>query len=123
MNQVFQPNPIKPEVKETIQFLEIIHLISNIFSGGFLGVIVITLYLVMNKEIDTQLKGICYDLINFNLSFIIYSIIGFISLFILIGFLLLPAIYCTWLILMIIGAIKHFAWERYEYPLIIQFLK
>jgi uncharacterized Tic20 family protein len=27
------------------------------------------------------------------------------------------------LILMIVGAVKHFAWERYTYPMVIQLIK
>ena len=65
--------------------------------------------MLLNKEIKTETKSICYDIINFNLSFIIYFVAGFLSLFILIGFLILPVLYVAWIILMILGAIKHFA--------------
>ena len=65
--------------------------------------------MLLNKEIKTETKNICYDIINFNLSFIIYFVAGFLSLFILVGFLVLPVLYIAWIILMILGAIKHFA--------------
>ena len=56
-------------------------------------------------------------------SFIIYFLVGFLSLFILIGILILPVLYITWLILMIVGAVKHFAGERYTYAMVIKFIK
>jgi uncharacterized protein len=80
-------------------------------------------YMLTNKEIKTEAKNICYDIINFNLSFIIYFIAGFLALFILIGFVILPVLYVAWIILMIVGAVKHFAGERYTYPMVIQFIK
>ena len=79
--------------------------------------------MVMNKEITAEAKTICYDIINFNLSFIIYFIAGFLALFILVGFVLLPVLYIAWIILMVVGAVKHFAGERYTYPMVIQFIK
>ncbi len=109
--------------KEEIKIIEIIHIAANIVSWGFLGVICIGIYLLLNKEVSPETRAVSYDIINFNLSFIIYIIIGFMSLFILIWFLLLPIIYCTWLVLMILWAIKHFAWERYIYPYVIKFLQ
>jgi uncharacterized Tic20 family protein len=102
MSEELNPLTPKNETKETIKFLEIIHLASNLLSGGFLGVICIGLYLLMNKDIASEVKTVCYDIINFNLSFIIYFIVGFVSLLLLIGFILLPVVYGTWLILMIL---------------------
>lgn len=77
----------------------------------------------LNKEIKTESKLICYDIINFNLSFIIYFIAGFLSLLILVGFFILPVLYIAWIVFMIVGAVKHFAGERYVYPMVIQFIK
>lgn len=108
---------------QEIKTLELIHIASNILSGGLLGVICIGGYLILKKDVSIEIRDVCYDLINFNLSFIIYTAIWFISLFILIGFILLPVIYGIWLLFLIIGALKHFAGERYVYPLTITFIK
>lgn len=108
---------------EQIKIVELIHIVANLLSWGFVGIIGVAWYMLLNKEIKTETKDICYDIINFNLSFIIYFVAGFLSLFILVGFLVLPVLYIAWIILMILGAIKHFAWERFVYPLVIQFLK
>ena len=79
--------------------------------------------MLVNKELTPEAKSICYDIINFNLSFIIYFIAGFLSLFIIVGVFILPVLYVAWLILMIVGAVKHFAGERYVYKMVIQFIK
>jgi uncharacterized Tic20 family protein len=76
-----------------------------------------------NKEIRPEAKSICYDIINFNLSFILYFIAGFLALFVIVGIFILPVLAVAWLILMIVGAVKHFAGERYVYPMVIQFIK
>lgn len=90
----------------------------------------------MNKEIKNEAKNICYDIINFNLSFTLYSLAGFLAIFILVGRFDLPVIYLAiigmffpilyffaWVFFMIVGAVKHFAGERYAYPMVIQFIK
>jgi uncharacterized protein len=79
--------------------------------------------MLTNKEIKAEAKNICYDIINFNLSFILYFIAGFLAIFIIVGLLILPVLYIAWIILMVVGAIKHFAGERYTYPMVIQFIK
>lgn len=75
------------------------------------------------KELKPEAKSICYDIINFNLSFILYFIAGFLALFVLVGFFILPVLYIAWIILMVVGAIKHIAGEKYVYPMVIQFIK
>ena len=110
-------------VLEQIKIIELIHIIANLLSGGVLWIIGVLAYMLINKELRPEAKSICYDIINFNLSFIIYFIAGFLSLFILVGILILPVLYIAWLILMIIGAVKHFAGEKYTYAMVIQFIK
>jgi hypothetical protein len=48
--------------------------------------------MVTNKEIKPEAKSICYDIINFNLSFILYFIAGFLALFVIIGIFILPVL-------------------------------
>jgi len=108
---------------EQIKIIELIHIVANLLSGGTLGIIGVAAYMLTNKELKSEAKDICYDIINFNLSFIIYFIAGFIAIFILIGIFILPVLYIAWIILMVVGAVKHFAGERYTYPIVIQFIK
>ncbi|MBC7503603.1 DUF4870 domain-containing protein [Candidatus Gracilibacteria bacterium] len=116
-------NKISNKYIQEIKIIEIIHIVSNFLSGGLLGVICIGGYLLLNKQVSPEIRDICYDIINFNLSFIIYTTLGFISILLLIGIILIPIIYAVWIVLLVLGAVKHLAGERYVYPLTITFIK
>jgi uncharacterized protein len=61
--------------------------------------------------------------LNFNLSFAIYMIVATISIFVVIGIVLLPVVFVGWVILVIIASIKAANGESFAYPLTIRFLK
>ncbi|MCG8524973.1 MAG: DUF4870 domain-containing protein [Opitutales bacterium] len=63
------------------------------------------------------------EVLNFAISYFIYTIAASILLFVLIGFFLLAVIGIASLIFMIIGAIKASNGELFRYPLTIRFLK
>ena len=79
---------------------------------------------MVQKDILTpEEKNTCYEIMNFNISFILYSCVAGILIFVLIGFILLPIIYIIGLILLVIGFTKHLNGENYRYPGIIRFVK
>ena len=101
----------------------ILHFIGNIISGGLLGTILVIVYLVAKKdELTTLERETCREIINFNLSFIIYTSIGGVLMWVLIGFLIVPIVVITWFILLIIGFSRHLKGESYDYPFVIRFL-
>jgi uncharacterized protein len=109
--------------KEGVKMLGILHLAGNLLSGGTLGLILVVLYYFVQKNKLSQLeKETCFEIINFNLSFIIYAFTAAVLMIVLIGFLLIPVVLLTWLILMIVGFIKHISGENYKYPFIIRFV-
>jgi uncharacterized Tic20 family protein len=63
------------------------------------------------------------EVLNFQISFTIYAAIAGILCFVLVGFLILPAIAILWLVLIIIAAIKTGNGEEYRYPLTIRMLQ
>ena len=63
------------------------------------------------------------EALNFNLSFLIYAIASAILIILLIGLLLLPAVFITWFVLLIVAAVKTSTGESYRYPLTIRFVK
>ncbi len=63
------------------------------------------------------------EAVNFNISFLIYAAIAAVSMIVLVGFLLLPAVLITWFVLVIIGTVKAGAGEYYRYPLTIRFVQ
>jgi len=61
--------------------------------------------------------------LNFQISLTLYAIIAFFLCFALIGFLLLPLIFLTGLVFVIIATVKANDGEPYRYPLTIRFIK
>ncbi len=62
------------------------------------------------------------EALNFNISFLIYGVVAAISMFVLVGFLLLPIVIIAWLVLVIVAAVRASGGERYRYPLTIRFI-
>jgi len=109
--------------KEDIKMVWILHFAWNIFSGWTLWIILVIGFLLMKSDISQESKKVCYNIINFNISYILYIIISAILLLTLVWFVLLPIVILIWFIVFIIWFIKHIAWDNYEYPLSIKFLK
>jgi len=108
---------------EGVKMLGILHLAANLLSGGTLGLILVVLYYFVQKnKLSALEKETCFEIINFNLSFIIYAFIASALIFILIGFILIPIVLITWLVLMVVGFLKHMTGENYKYPFIIRFI-
>lgn len=63
------------------------------------------------------------DAVNFQISMSIYAIVSWILCFVLIGFILLPAVLIADLVFLIIASIKANNGEPYKYPLTITFIK
>jgi uncharacterized Tic20 family protein len=68
--------------------------------------------------IDDQGK----ESLNFQISASIYMLVAALSMFVLVGFILLPAVVLATLIMTIIGAIRANNGEQYRYPLTIRFV-
>ena len=93
------------------------HLIT--FMSSFIGPLVI--YLVKKDEsafVGDQAK----EVLNFHLSVVIYAIVGVLSCFIFIGFVLLPALGIFVLVVTIMGALAAYDGKAFRYPLCIRFL-
>ncbi|MDP8243040.1 MAG: DUF4870 domain-containing protein [Candidatus Hinthialibacter antarcticus] len=87
--------------------------------GHLIGPLII--WLIKKDEhpfLDDQGK----EALNFQISFTIYTFIAaFLCLFV-IGALLLPVLFITWVVLMIVAAIKANDGDHYRYPLIIRLI-
>lgn len=109
--------------KDDIKNLGILHIVGNILSGGTLGIILVLLYLLFKKESISQLeKETCYEIINFNLSFLVYGFVAGGLIILVIGIILLPIVFVTWLVLLIKGFTEHLQGKNYKYPFIIRFV-
>jgi uncharacterized protein len=90
--------------------------------GSILGPLIV--WLIKKDEfpfVDEQGK----EALNFQITMLIYGVVAGLSMFICVGFVLLPAVILVDIVFIIIAAIKandghHY---RYPYPLIIRFIK
>ena len=93
------------------------HLIT--FVSSFIGPLVI--YLVKKDE-SAFAADQAKEVLNFHLSVLIYAVAAFLSVFLLIGFILLPALGVFVFVVTIMGAIRAYEGNAYRYPLCIRFI-
>ncbi len=106
--------------KDGVKMLGILHLIANIISGGTLGTLLVLGYYLLKKSDLSQLeKETCFEILNFNISFLFYAFILTISM---IGIILLPLLILVWFVLLILGFMSHLEGKNYKYSLVIRFL-
>jgi len=115
------PNPDKPDrTWDLLCHLLALTGLIGVPLGNILGPLVIWL---IKKDQLPSVDAHGKESLNFQISMTIYAIVAAISIFAIIGFVLLPAVIITDLILVIIAAVKASNGEFYRYPLTIRFLK
>ena len=72
-----------------------------------------------SSEIDATGK----EVLNFQISYSIYTGIAILLCFALVGFLILPVVLIIWIVCMVLAAVKVSNGESYRYPFTIRFLK
>ena len=87
------------------------HLSGILFS--FVGPLVIW---AIKKDESPFVRDHALEALNFQISLMIYSIVAFISMIVLIGFLLLPAIMLGGIVLTIMAAVAANNGQSYKYP-------
>lgn len=85
--------------------------------GNVLGPLTVWL---IKKDVYPLVDDQGKEALNFNISVIIYAIVGLILVFALIGFPLLIALGIFWLVVTIMAAMAANRGERYRYPLCIR---
>ena len=76
----------------------------------------------IKKEEDPFIDFHGKEAMNFNISFLIYGLVAAVSVLLVIGLVLLPAVFLTWFVLVIVATVKASAGEYYRYPLTIKFI-
>ena len=87
-----------------------------------LGSIVAPLVIWLLKKDDPFVDHHGREVLNFQISLLIYNIIGVILLFVVVGIIILPVLALINLIFTIIAAVRAKDGERYQYPMTIRFL-
>ena len=90
------------------------------FAGSIIGPLV--LWLIKRGE-SPYLDEVGKEVLNFNISWFIYSLVAGLSIFVLIGIVLLPVVWLVWFILVIVAAIQASGGKFHRYPLTIRFIK
>ncbi|WP_445184532.1 DUF4870 domain-containing protein [Pseudonocardia sp. Cha107L01] len=88
-----------------------------VFFLGALGPLVV---LLAPGQRSPYVRAQAIEALNFNISVLIYSIIAWILVFVLIGFLMVAALFVFWLLFTIIATVKVSNGEPYRYPLTIR---
>jgi uncharacterized protein len=122
-----EPLPIQPSSPESDRSWCIgLHLSG--FSGILLGwslmhiLAPLTIWLIKRSDspaIDTTGK----EVLNFQISYSIYTGVSILLCFVLVGFLFLPVVLVTWIVCMVLAAMKTSNGEAYRYPFTIRFLR
>ena len=63
------------------------------------------------------------EVLNFQISYSIYTGVSILLCFVLVGFLFLPVVLVTWIVCMVLAAMKTSNGEAYRYPYTIRFLR
>lgn len=74
------------------------------------------------KDQDAFAADQAKEALNFNISVLLYGLVAAISLILLVGIILLPAVLIGWFVLTIVAAVAASRGETYRYPLTIRFL-
>lgn len=91
---------------------------------GLLGLSIVSIILwVIKKDESSFVDEVGKEYLNFLISMIIYSAVAGILVIIVIGFVLLIAIWIFSFVVSIIATIKAFNGEMYSYPLILRLVK
>ena len=91
--------------------------------SGFIGVpfiLPLIVYLVKKDE-SGPVAAHAKETLNFHISLIIYFVIGFLLMFVVVGFILVPLMGLVWAILSIVAALKASDSIFYRYPACIRF--
>lgn len=85
----------------------------------FLGPLIVWL---VRRDTDPWAAEHGREALNFNLTAMIALLASGLSILLLVGIVLLPAVAIVWVVFIIIAAVKASSGERYRYPLTIRFV-
>jgi len=87
-----------------------------------LGVLAPLIVWLVFRERSAFLDRTGKEALNMQISYLIYGFAAGLSIFLLIGIVLLPIVIVAWFVLMIVATVKVANFEDYRYPMIIRFI-
>lgn len=96
------------------------YLIPLVTSSSFIAPLIIWL---LKKGEDPYTEKHAKESLNFQITFFILVILAYISIFLVLGILLFPAVILAHLVFSIIACVKAYQGEDYSIPICIRFIK
>ena len=120
-----EPAPVSPEVEvclsnEQRTFALCSYLIPLVTSTTFIVPLIIWL---LKKGEDDYIEKHAKESLNFQISFIIYAFVAWLSVFVLVGAILFPAVVIAYMVFAIVASVKAYKGEDYKIPLCIRLIK
>jgi uncharacterized Tic20 family protein len=99
------------------------HLLSFVAAYLFLGFVAPLIVLLVFGPRSAYVRSHAVESLNFNLTWLLYGIVGVILAFLLIGIPILIALGIAYLILVVIASVRANNGEFFRYPLTIRFIR
>jgi uncharacterized Tic20 family protein len=99
------------------------HLLSFVAAYLFLGFVAPLIVLLVFGPRSAYVRAHAVESLNFNLTWLLYGIVGVILAFLLIGIPILIALGIAYLILVVIASVRANNGEFFRYPLTIRFIR
>jgi uncharacterized protein len=99
------------------------HLLSFVAAYIALGFLAPLVILLVFGQRSAYVRAHAVESLNFNLTWLLYAVVGVILAFVLIGIAILIALGIAYVILVIIASVRANNGEFYRYPLTIRFIR
>ena len=112
--------PLPPDQERLWAMLS--HLLSFVAAYLFLGFVAPLIVLLVFGQRSPFVRANAVESLNFNLTWLLYGVIGVILALVLVGFLILIVLGIAYLVLVIVASVKANNGEVYRYPATIRFI-
>ena len=112
--------PLSPDQERLWAMLA--HLLSFVAAYLFLGFVAPLVVLLVFGPRSAYVRAHAVESLNFNLTWLLYGIVGVILAFLLIGIPILIALGIAYLVLVVIASVRANNGEFFRYPLTIRFI-
>ena len=113
--------PLPPDQERLWAMLS--HLLSFVAAYLFLGFVAPLIVLLIFGPRSAFVRANAVESLNFNLTWLLYAVIGVVLAFLLIGIPILIALGIAYLVLVIIASVRANNGEVYRYPATIRFIR
>jgi uncharacterized Tic20 family protein len=107
---------------EHVKVMAIIHLV-GMFLGAWGAIGALVYWLIYRDKFAPSDTATFYEILNFNISFMIYALISGVLCLVLIGFVFLFILAILYFIFVIISTIKFMDGQDYKFPMTIRIIK